>query len=82
MKTIRLTKSGHIYLNEHDISPFVVSLGVSEENVNLVLQGKIQDEREEISEDEVVFEKLPLADSKEKVSKPKKPKPKKKGGKK
>ena len=46
MKTIKLTESGHIYLDEYDISQFVVSLKVlSGEDVRLVLKGKIQDER-------------------------------------
>ena len=47
MKTIRLTNS-HIYLDDYDISPFVVngSLAIDGEKVTVVLIGDIQDERE------------------------------------
>ncbi|MBW2570281.1 MAG: hypothetical protein JRE47_13190 [Deltaproteobacteria bacterium] len=42
MKNIRIDDAGHFYLDEYDISPFVIDHKVlSDERVEVVLQGNV-----------------------------------------
>jgi hypothetical protein len=42
MNKIRIDEAGHFYLNEYDISPFVIEHSVlSDEKVTVILQGNV-----------------------------------------